>query len=217
MKYDWIFFDIGATLFNEEMCQKDRFERLQDEISRACGRVVSFEEFEKALCTSAAAGIAHPGNHTLTKFGVTGDRHFPRRYERLYPGVKQMLEELRKSYKIGIIASQPKGLDDRIKALGIYDLLDAIFGSADIGLDKPDLAFYQYAIDKTGCDPKRAIMIGDRVDNDMFPAKTLGMSTIRVMQGIFSNGIATLKEQVPDEVIEKIADAPRAIAALEAR
>ncbi|RRD32567.1 HAD family hydrolase [Streptococcus minor] len=33
-------------------------------------------------------------------------------------------------------------------------------------------------------EPSRSIYIGDRVDNDMVPAKKLGMKTIRMKQGL---------------------------------
>ena len=33
--------------------------------------------------------------------------------------------------------------------------------------------------------PEQACMIGDRIDNDIVPAKELGMKTIRVKQGFY--------------------------------
>ena len=35
-----------------------------------------------------------------------------------------------------------------------------------------------------GCKPEEAVMIGDRLDYDIRPAKELGMRTIRIRQGI---------------------------------
>ncbi|HEL0121197.1 TPA: HAD family hydrolase, partial [Streptococcus equi subsp. zooepidemicus] len=56
--------------------------------------------------------------------------------------------------------------------------------SSDVGLQKPDLALFRYALDQAGVLARDAVYIGDRVDNDIIPAKTLGMTAIRIHQGL---------------------------------
>lgn len=36
-------------------------------------------------------------------------------------------------------------------------------------------AFYRYALEQTGCLPNEAVMVGDRIDNDVAPAHNAGM------------------------------------------
>lgn len=36
---------------------------------------------------------------------------------------------------------------------------------------------------RSGCWPENAVMVGDRIDNDIVPAKKMGMHTIWVKQG----------------------------------
>ena len=54
-------------------------------------------------------------------------------------------------------------------------------------------------------------MIGDRLDNDIIPAKKLGMQTIWFRQGRY----ATLEPRVPDEIpdvkINDLEDLPSAV------
>ena len=40
-----------------------------------------------------------------------------------------------------------------------------------LDLHKPDRRLYEWAIAQAGCDPARAVMVGDRRDNDIAPAK----------------------------------------------
>ena len=37
---------------------------------------------------------------------------------------------------------------------------------------------------KAGCTPEQAVMIGDRIDNDIVPAKQMGMKTVWIKQGV---------------------------------
>jgi len=55
--------------------------------------------------------------------------------------------------------------------------------SKEVGLEKPDPAIFQLALSQSGCEPSQAVMIGDRLDNDIRPARLLGWKTIRIAQG----------------------------------
>ena len=48
---------------------------------------------------------------------------------------------------------------------------------------KPDRRIFEKALEMAGCTPEDAAMIGDRLDNDIYPAKMLGMKTVWVRQG----------------------------------
>lgn len=48
---------------------------------------------------------------------------------------------------------------------------------------KPDLRLFETALQEAGCIASQAVMVGDRLDNDIYPAKSLGMGTIWVKQG----------------------------------
>ena len=73
-----------------------------------------------------------------------------------------------------------------MKRDGIYPYFDLCLLSETENLFKPDLAFFDYAIQKAECQPDRIVMIGDRLDNDIMPAKKTGMKTVRMKQGLHS-------------------------------
>ena len=55
--------------------------------------------------------------------------------------------------------------------------------SEEEGVEKPNRAIFELALSRAGCTASHAVMIGDRLDNDIRPAKLLGWRTIRVTQG----------------------------------
>jgi FMN phosphatase YigB (HAD superfamily) len=55
--------------------------------------------------------------------------------------------------------------------------------SFELGLEKPDPAIFSIALERAGCAASEAVMIGDRLDYDICPARMLGWRTIRVAQG----------------------------------
>ena len=63
------------------------------------------------------------------------------------------------------------------------DYFAVCVSSGDAGVSKPDPAIFRLALAQAGCSPSDAIMIGDRLDNDIRPAKALGFQTLRVLQG----------------------------------
>ena len=116
------------------------------------------------------------------------------------------MEQLGQEYKLGIIANQLPGLEERLNALGILDYFSAIFSSADLGLAKPDPAIFRLALQKTNCLPQQAIMIGDRLDNDIAPARRIGMKTIWVKQGFGRLAQVKNLDEGADWTVEKLAD-----------
>ena len=57
-----------------------------------------------------------------------------------------------------------------------------VIASAEEGVSKPDRRIFEIALERSGCKPENAVMIGDRIDNDIVPAKQLGMKTIWIKQ-----------------------------------
>lgn len=72
-----------------------------------------------------------------------------------------------------------------IVALYLYKNYYSVFAlSAEVGYSKPDKRIFEYALQQANCQPENAVMVGDRIDNDIYPANMIGMTSIRVLQGI---------------------------------
>jgi len=75
---------------------------------------------------------------------------------------------------------------DKLIRLGIALYFEDVFVSEKIGSEK-SVKFYRKVLKKIGAKPSECMMIGDREDMDIAPAKKSGMYTIRVLGGRFKN------------------------------
>lgn len=71
---------------------------------------------------------------------------------------------------------------------------------------KPDIRIFEYALDKANCIPQDACMIGDRLDNDILPAKSLGMKTVWIKQGFGALQKPFSKSEEPDYTISSLSE-----------
>ncbi|MBR4640651.1 MAG: HAD hydrolase-like protein [Butyrivibrio sp.] len=108
---EWIFFDVGSTLVNEE---KVYCHRLQD-IADAAG-----EPFEKIYNMAIDLYKNNKkGDLELTrKYKVSGSKWYLEE-EELFEDTEETLKALSPKYKIGIIANQSLGTAERLEKFGI--------------------------------------------------------------------------------------------------
>lgn len=66
---------------------------------------------------------------------------------------------------------------------GILSYINLVIASAEEGVSKPDKRIFEIALERSNCKPCSAVMIGDRVDNDILPANFLGFHTVWIKQG----------------------------------
>lgn len=76
--------------------------------------------------------------------------------------------------------------------------IDLVIASAEEGVAKPDPKIFEIALERSGCKAKNAMMIGDRIDNDIVPAKKMGMKTIWIRQGFGGLWNIKVDEKCPD-------------------
>lgn len=171
----WLFFDIGSTLLDESAAYAFRFR----EIAEKAG--VSYDEVCDMVLEFYKQNMK--GDKEVMKlYGVPCPK-WRSDYEKLYPDTERCLKTLHGRYNIGIIANQDFGTRERLEGHGLLRYIDIIAASAEEGIAKPDRRLFDIALERAGCSPYNAVMIGDRIDNDIIPAKTLGMKTIWVKQG----------------------------------
>lgn len=125
--------------------------------------------------------------------------------ERLYPNVCFVLDTLKmKGYKLGEIANQSLGTKERLKRYGILNLFDGIIASAEEGVSKLDYRIFKFALEQANCLPCGAVMIGDRLDNDIVPANALGMKTVWIKQSLGQYYNVRSIQERPDETIHTL-------------
>jgi len=115
-----------------------------------------------------------------------------------YPDTLAILRELRDAgFRVGVLANQPSSAQRDLDGAGISALCDGVWLSEAVGLAKPDPRFFRVALTAWGLAPARVAYVGDRRDNDVAPAKALGMATVRLRVGPHADQPARGAGEVP--------------------
>ena len=194
----WLFFDVGSTIMNEQIAYEHRMRDI------AASANISFEKvYEMAMAyyksnkrgdleTAEELGVALPKWHGEDEF--------------LYEDAIPCFEALSKKYKIGIIANQSLGTEERLERRGILKYIDLVVASAEEGVAKPDKRIFEIALERSNCKPAHAVMIGDRIDNDIIPAKRMGITTIWVKRGFRQYWNIENETERPDFVVNNLTE-----------
>ncbi len=114
----------------------------------------------------------------------------------LRPGIDDLLRKLRKlDHRLGLVADQPE-------RMAIADLFDYC--------GPRPLAMVAEAL---GVTPADCIMVGDRLEADIAPAKAIGMATIRFRTGRYRRQKPRSPAETPDVEVSDVQELEAAIGA----
>lgn len=187
----WIFFDVGYTLLDETAAWEEQFERLA-RVLDSKGRPATVEAMWQAYRDACRDFAPAQWRAVCTAFGkdeaeiaelMTLSKDWRHDLEVPHAEARETLTLLALNHKLGIIANQSFGTRERLRKHGLLEFISLVVGSAEAGVSKPDPRIFLEALKKAGCDATDAAMVGDRLDNDIAPAKRLGMMTVHVRQG----------------------------------
>jgi HAD superfamily hydrolase (TIGR01549 family) len=100
----------------------------------------------------------------------------------LYADVRPTFSRLGEMGKRVVIAgNQPSAARESLEALELG--ADAILVSAEVGVEKPSPGFFEKVSEAVGVKACDILYVGDRVDNDVLPAKASGMQTALIRRG----------------------------------
>lgn len=192
----WIFFDLGATLVDESDVYKSRCEYAIRQLNIAPEEFMNKVAEQARICPTPIMAAAKEYGVVLPEWDNS--------LEKLYEAAPGVVAALHSRFKLGIIANQSLGTQERIDKWGIGQYFDVVTASAEAGCAKPDPNIFISALNKAGCKATDAFMIGDRLDNDIIPAKKLGMKTIWVRQAYAIYQKIDDESKVPDYIVNSI-------------
>ena len=186
----WVFFDLGNTLIDETAPIDDWIAQLAGVLWEN-GLASTPEDINEAFLATArefAPKLLPRALEILVGDQVDIGRllkqvRYRKDLEQPYPGTIPLLRGLADKYRLGIIANQPAGTEQRLADSGLLPFFSICLSSTELQLEKPDPAIFELALARAGCLPEETVMIGDRLDNDIAPANNMGWKTIRVLQG----------------------------------
>jgi HAD superfamily hydrolase (TIGR01549 family) len=208
MEIEIVFLDIGGVLYDDTVYARAWHRALRD-----AGARFTDEEFDEEYTRARAEQSGSFRRKLRARFLPDADLrelerlaarywHYPptARYEDAVP----CLEELRGRYRLGVIANQPGEVRSALSRDGLDSFFEVWGVSDELGVGKPDPALFELSVRTAGVAPRAAAMVGDRLDYDVRPAKSVGMRAVWMLRG-----------EAPDEpTLEQLAEADAAIRSL---
>jgi FMN phosphatase YigB (HAD superfamily) len=190
-----VFLDVGETLADET----DYWGSVADR----CG-IPRLTFFAGAGALIERGELDH--RRIFELFGVEpteGERRFT-----LYADALPCLRRLRESgYLVGVAANQPGWAEAGLAAAGVD--ADVVATSAGWGVSKPSAAFFERIADAAARPTAEIAYVGDRVDNDVLPARAAGMVAVHIRRGPWGY-LQTGREQAQVR-IDSLDELPRAL------
>jgi FMN phosphatase YigB (HAD superfamily) len=177
-----VVFDVGETIVDE---------------SRAWGEWADWLGIPRLTLFAVLGGViargdAHQGVFEVLRPGLDIEAEAARRRAAsggpwvnatdLYPDALPAIAALRAAgYLVGVAGNQPQETEQVIASLGVP--LDLVASSDGLGVAKPDPAFFERVADELHLPAGAIAYVGDRIDNDVIPARHAGMLPIFVRRG----------------------------------
>jgi FMN phosphatase YigB (HAD superfamily) len=168
-----VLFDLGETLLDET--------RMWDAWADHLG--VPRFTFH-ALAGAAIDRGEHPATVIRLLGGTLDDGPAGGSFERrdLYPDAVPAMTALRSAgCRLAVGGNQPIEREEEVRALGLP--VDRVVSSASLGVEKPSPAFFERTAAVLGVDAAQMLSVGDRLDNDVVPARAAGCRAVLLRRG----------------------------------
>ena len=113
--------------------------------------------------------------------------------------------------KLAVLSNNISGVRNLLDIEQITDYFDDMIISEEVAVAKPNQEIFKIALKRMGVTPDEAIMVGDRIDSDIVPAKKIGMKTVLIKSVTFSNKISNSDERIPDIICTDLLELARII------
>jgi FMN phosphatase YigB (HAD superfamily) len=100
----------------------------------------------------------------------------------LYPDVAECFRALAAAgFRLAIAGNQPGDIEAPLRALDLP--VEFVAASATWGVEKPSPAFFERLAGEWRLAPEQIAYVGDRLDNDVLPARAAGMVSVFLRRG----------------------------------
>lgn len=166
-----VVFDVGATLVDESHAWSTQAEAAgftPFTLMGALGALIARGEDHRQVWT--LLGVDEPASRTLIE------------EVDLYPDALPCLRAAAdRGLIVGIAGNQPAGVEEQLRAAGFSPSFLA--SSAAWGVEKPSPEFFDRIVAEASVAPESILYVGDRLDNDVLPARAAGMRTAFIRRG----------------------------------
>ena len=194
-----IIFDLDNTLYDQNTFTYSAFKKISKYLKKKYD--VNWREsyrFMRKVWKKRGGMYGHLFDDVAKKFKLRKSAvkemidilHKHRTKLKLYNSTRSLLKKLGRKYKLGIITSGYKKMQqNKIRVLKLERLVDVVIYSAENGkkFEKPHPLSYKIALKKLGVKAKDAMYFGDNPYVDFAGAKKIGIQTVRLRRGWFKD------------------------------
>lgn len=143
--------------------------------SYECFPDIPFEEVMEELFLAKGVNEKGLGVNAAQLFRIASIE-----YIRLYPGVMEALDALRRhGFRLWLLSNaQHVFTAYELTCLGLDTQFDGIYLSSDYGCRKPDVRFFGTLLKERQLDPRHCLMIGNDRETDIAGAAAAGLDTL---------------------------------------
>lgn len=180
---DAVIFDLDDTLYSEKEYIKSGYNAIAEEF-------IEIVDMSQKLW-NAFLNNKNAVDYVLEKEGLLTEENKVRALEKyrnhipsihLYDGIEDMLAQLKKTKKIGLITDgRPIGQRNKIKALNLEKYIEKIIVTDELGgveFRKPNTKAFELMQETLKIPFEKMVYIGDNINKDFIAPKKLGMQTI---------------------------------------
>lgn len=151
------------------------------------------------------------GRFRRVRIAMTEALRHGRRSPTVRPEALEVLAALKERYTVALAGNQPREVRAALGEAGVLDYCSVDLLSDDLGIFKPDTRFFLAVLHAAGASAHEAVMVGDRLDNDIYPANILGMKTVHMLTGPFAAQKPRMPRDMPLRTIREMSELPAAV------
>ena len=182
---DVIVWDVDGTLYKSD---PEMWDLMNLEIRRGVSEKVKIPFASFAIAYDQVYAKLGSHTQTLDHFDVDGRKMIHDVIQKKLPSLlsvdrklKTMFERLKKYRHIVLSNAGEKMTKKKLDVLGVgKGVFERIFSTYEMDWVKPDRRVFDHVVNELGVDASRCLMVGDRVETDLAPAKAIGMRTCMV-------------------------------------
>lgn len=177
-----VIFDVGETIVDETRAWAEWADWLgvpRLTLMAAIGAVIARGEHHRRAFEMVRPGIDLKAE-SRRREEAGQPYHFG--IEDLYPDVMPCLKSLQAAgYRLAVGGNQPVSAGEMLHEMKLP--FEVVATSASLGAEKPALEFFQRFVALLDLPPHEVAYVGDRLDNDVGPARAAGLVSIFIRRG----------------------------------
>ena len=121
-------------------------------------------------------------------------------------GSREAMKYLHSKYKVYVVSNASNlQQSTRLGKAGLMQYVDGIFGSLDIGYNKPSREYFDYCFSQLGgTTPDQTVIVGDSLNADISGGQAYGLHTI----WFNIRGVEASAQITPDHTIHSLSEIP---------